>query len=86
VFVRAKCYVATSIDIYWRRLCPQKAMLKREVNIFHVQFFCHKLIRMNCWETFHMQTFHRHNILISEQQVNDINPLYELAETSRISL
>jgi len=29
-----------------------------------------------------MQAFHQHKILIKEQQVNDINPLYELAYTS----
>ena len=43
-------------------------------------------ICMNCWETFHIQISYRHNILISEQQVNDINHLYELADTSRIPL
>jgi hypothetical protein len=30
-----------------------------------------------------MQAFHLHKILIKEQQVNDINPLYELAYMSR---
>jgi len=30
-----------------------------------------------------MQAFHQRKILIEEQQVNDINPLYELAYTSR---
>jgi len=38
---------------------------------------------MNCWETFYMQAFYQHNILIAEQQVNDINPLYQLAYTTR---
>jgi len=47
---------------------------------------CHKGTRMNCWETFYIQIFHRHNILISEQQVDGINLLYELADTSRIPL
>ena len=37
---------------------------------------------MNCWETPYMQTFHQHNVLISEQQVIDINPLNELADMS----
>jgi len=46
---------------------------------------CHKGKRMNCWETFYMQTFHRHNILISEQ-LNDINPFYELVYMSGIPL
>jgi len=35
---------------------------------------CHKGIRINCWEAFYVQTFHQHNILISEQQA-DTNPL-----------
>ena len=39
--------------------------------------------RMNCWEAFYMQAFHQHKILIKKQQVNDINPLFELAYTSR---
>ena len=38
--------------------------------------------RMNCWEILYMQYFHQHDILIAEQQVNDINPLYELAYAS----
>jgi hypothetical protein len=29
---------------------------------------------------------HQHNLLINEQQISDINPLYELAGTSRIPL
>jgi len=41
---------------------------------------------MNCWETFYMQAFHQHNILINQEQGNDINPMYELANTSRITL
>jgi len=30
-----------------------------------------------------MQAFHQHNILIAEQQVIDINSLYQLAYTTR---
>ena len=41
---------------------------------------------MKGWETFYMQTFHQRNILINEQQVNDINPLSELADTPRVLL
>ena len=47
---------------------------------------CHEITHMDCWETFYMHTFHKHKILITEQQVSDINPLYELADTSRIPL
>ena len=43
---------------------------------------CQKDTRMDCWETFYMQTFHKHKMWITEQQVIDINPLYELADTS----
>ena len=42
--------------------------------------------RMNCWGTFYMQILHQHNMLINEQQVNDINPLWELADTTRTPL
>ena len=43
---------------------------------------CSKGKRMNCWEALYMQGFYQRNILIEEQQVNDINPLYKLANTS----
>jgi len=44
---------------------------------------CNKGTRMYCWEALDMQAFHQRNILIEEQQVNDTDPLYELAQTSR---
>src|SRR5215469_12588855 len=47
---------------------------------------CQKGTKMNCWETFYMQLLHKHNTLIDEQQVNDINPLYAIADTSRTPL
>jgi len=40
---------------------------------------CTKRTRMNCWEALFMHIHHRHNILISEQQVTDTNPLFDLA-------
>ena len=36
-----------------------------------------------CWEAFFMLIYHKHNILISEQQVTDTNPLFDLAYISR---
>jgi len=33
-----------------------------------------------------MQAFHQRNILIEEQQINDIIPLYELVNASRVQL
>jgi hypothetical protein len=50
---------------------------------FYMQLFH---TRMNGWETFYMQLFHQHGTLINVQQVNDINPLYEVADTSRTPL
>jgi len=35
---------------------------------------------MNCWEALYVQGFYQHNILIEEWKVNDINPLYVLAQ------
>jgi hypothetical protein len=42
---------------------------------------CHKGPRMNCWETFYVQLFHQHGTKINEQHLNDINPLYEIADS-----
>jgi hypothetical protein len=47
---------------------------------------CHKSTRVNCWETFYMQLFHQHGTLVNEQRVYDVNPLYEIADTSRSPL
>jgi hypothetical protein len=47
---------------------------------------CYKGPRMNCWEKFYMQLFHQHCTLINEQHLNDINPLYEIADTPRIPM
>jgi hypothetical protein len=47
---------------------------------------CHKGTRMNCWETFNMQIFHQHKLLINELKISNINTLYEFADTSRIPL
>jgi len=41
---------------------------------------------MNCWEALYMQAFHQRHILIEEQKVIDINPLYELDHTSHNQL
>ena len=39
---------------------------------------CDKGIRMNCWESLFIQTYHQEGTLITEQQVNEHNPLFEL--------
>jgi hypothetical protein len=48
---------------------------------------CSKGTCMNCWLAFiylFMQIFHQHKTLITDQKFNDPNPLYELANTTRI--
>jgi len=45
---------------------------------------CRKSTSVNCWETLCIQIFHQHKILITEQQIGDLNPLYELANTTNI--
>ena len=44
---------------------------------------CSKGGKMNCWEALYRQLHRKLNILISEQQVTEFNPLYELAYTPR---
>ena len=36
---------------------------------------------MDCWEALYMQTLHQKEVLINEQQISDINPLFEIART-----
>jgi len=36
------------------------------------------------WENIYIQTFHNHGLLVKEQQVNDINPLYNIMNETRI--
>jgi len=38
---------------------------------------------MNCWESFYLQIFQQQSTLIDEQKVNDLNPLYTLADVTR---
>jgi hypothetical protein len=42
---------------------------------------CRKGTRMNTWENFYIEQFHGQNKLVTEQQVNEINPLFEMAIT-----
>jgi hypothetical protein len=44
---------------------------------------CTKGTRMNCWESLFMHIHYKNNILISEQQVTDTNPLFDLAYIPR---
>ena len=41
---------------------------------------CDKGAKMNCWESFFMHVLQKQNVLIDEQRVNDLNPLYDLAQ------
>jgi len=40
---------------------------------------CQNGTHMDCWDAFYMQVFRQQKILIDEQQVNNTNPLFELA-------
>jgi len=44
---------------------------------------CRKGTKMNCWEALFMHIHHKQNIMISEQQVTDTNPLFDLAHMPR---
>jgi len=45
---------------------------------------CPKGTRMSCWENLYIQTHHSHGTLITEQQVNELNPLYSAVNKARI--
>jgi hypothetical protein len=40
---------------------------------------CNKGTKMNCWETLFMNMHYKQDLLISEQQTTDTNPLFDLA-------
>ena len=40
---------------------------------------CTKGTKMNCWEALYMYLHRKHDTLVPEQQVNDTNPLFNLA-------
>jgi len=44
---------------------------------------CRKERKVNNWENLYIQIDHQQNRLITEQQVNEPNPLYELAQPPR---
>jgi len=44
---------------------------------------CNKGIKMNCWETLYMNILYKQGLLISEQQVTDNIPLFNLATVPR---
>jgi hypothetical protein len=41
---------------------------------------CNKGIKMNCWESFFMHILQKQNVFSNKQKVNDLNPLYDLAQ------
>jgi len=43
---------------------------------------CTKGTRMSCWENMYMQTFHNHGTLITEEEIGDPNPLYNIINES----
>jgi hypothetical protein len=50
-----------------------------EENTLQLLQACQKGTRMDCWEALYMQALHQRKVLITEQQVNNTNPLFELA-------
>jgi len=45
---------------------------------------CTKGAKMNCWENIYIQIFHNHGLLVKEQQIIDINPLYNIVNKTKI--
>jgi len=44
---------------------------------------CNKGIKMNCWDASYMNMLCKQGLLISEKQVTDTNPLFDLATVPR---
>jgi hypothetical protein len=46
---------------------------------------CRKSKKINHWEILYIQKYRQQNLLFTEQQINEPNPLYELPHTIRNS-
>jgi trans-aconitate methyltransferase len=44
---------------------------------------CRKGKRMDCWETLYIQALHQQKVLIDEQEINDTNPLLQMARETK---
>jgi len=53
---------------------------KNPISAYALHILSNKRTKMNCWEALYMQAFRQRNVLIEEQKVSNINPLYELAQ------
>ena len=51
-----------------------------EENTLQLLQACQKGTRLDCWEALYIQALLQQKELITEQQVNDTNPLFELAK------
>jgi hypothetical protein len=50
-----------------------------EENTLQLLQACQKGTRMDCWEALYRQALNQRKVLITEQQFNDTNTLFELA-------
>jgi hypothetical protein len=50
-----------------------------EENTLQLLQACQKGTQMDCWEALYVQALHQQNIMITKQQTNNTNPLFELA-------
>jgi len=64
----------------WLKLQYWPRCTVRTFNHFHA---CNKGTQMNCWETMYMQQLYQREILIEEQQVFELNPLYNCIYDTR---
>ena len=50
-----------------------------EKNTMQLIKACQKSLRMDCWEALYMYAYREQQVLIEEQQVNDTNAIFEMA-------
>ena len=60
-------------------LTPGKYPKEHIQNTLQLLKPCRKGKHMDCWEALYMQALHHKQVLISEQQIGDFNPLLQMA-------
>ena len=55
-----------------------------ETEILQIMKHCTKGSKLSCWENIYIQIHYIRGVLISEQQVSELNPLYTVANLTRL--
>jgi hypothetical protein len=66
-------------SVYTTHILDNRHEYGTEENTLQLLQACQKGTHVDCWEALYIQALYQRQVLITEQQVNNTNPLFELA-------